>query len=327
MSLPNQPPAGAGQTGLEAVVHQVHDNLMANFNLHDYLNVRHLTQSTLHSLDEVDLSTQDLSNPTPGVPHRANSFLQRTLGAHCDDMRSTPTAAAVPNAPAPPQQMQCPNNPRRNIPMGPCDEPNPTTHPPFPTRCFNVCDDCRTSWHLYHTRQMTNALSSPVLHPLQTLQSPPPPPTPPAALRLRMQNHHPRGPGNATIVSRGWRRRRTPWATRAGGSSNGRTSEVGGGGWCMWMIGPAGLGGGRRARQGGVGGRRGLSTRGGGGEGSVSRIFRCMMRRVCVVGGRLGLEGSSGLFRFFSFFFAFACLFWFSFGPPQGGRRRGNMEV
>ncbi len=184
MAQPNQQPYNAVQNILEFIAtrgnYDMQNRLLGNLNLSDYMSLRHTTRRTLTSLDPINLQTQTLPiptivpqpnppflpfgglqnphpvapppNPPPPLPNHPNSFLHRKLGARCDDMRR------ITNVPIAQRQTPCPNGPTRNVRMRPCSHTTPQTHPPFPTRCFNVCDNCLGSWHPHLTRQITNSL-------------------------------------------------------------------------------------------------------------------------------------------------------------------------
>ena len=189
MAQPNQRPLSAGQRMLEFILDRnrygLQNSLLGNLNLVDYMNLRGLTQRILNSLDPVVLQTQTLHNPhpaaqpnLPAVPlggppgpqlgpptalpahpqatnrNDAKDFLRLKLGAHCDDMRKVFTVPMAQSV------VPCPNGPTRRVTMGHCTQTNPQSHPPFPTRCFNVCNDCLQSWSVYYHRNITNSLPS-----------------------------------------------------------------------------------------------------------------------------------------------------------------------
>ena len=181
MAQHNQQQPSVGQRMLEFMLdrepYKLQNSLLGNLNLFDYMNLRHLTRRILHSVDPVNLLTQNLAfppaavlggppgpqlgppaalpaNPPAARRNHPDDFLLGTLGAHCDDL------SRVPNVPAAQQLIPCANGPTRRVRMRHCEQTNPQSHPPFPTRCFNVCDDCLNSWSFYYHRDITNRLPS-----------------------------------------------------------------------------------------------------------------------------------------------------------------------
>lgn len=200
MAQPNQHPLSARQRMLEFILdrnqYALQNRLLGNVNLFDYMSLRHLTRRTLQSLDPVNLQTPpgpqpnppavplagppgpppvvppaappgpQLGPPTaiPGNPqaapqNNAINFLQRRLGARCDETRRLPVVFHL-GAPVPQLPVPCPDGPTRMIRMRHCEQTNPQSHPPFPTRCFNVCDDCLHGWDVFYQRQITNSVPS-----------------------------------------------------------------------------------------------------------------------------------------------------------------------